>query len=84
MSVKDKLIGAITAMDETEALRLWAEIKRHAGFELTQDELEALWSAVPEEEPDEIDLQMLQEIENNPECHEIATEEETMAVFGCN
>ena len=40
------------------------------------------WANIEEVEPDEIDLQMLREIENDPDCHTIATEEEVRDTFG--
>ncbi len=32
------------------------------------------WNDIEEEEPDEIDLQMLKAIEEDPECHEFTKE----------
>lgn len=32
------------------------------------------WDNIPEEAPDEIDLQMLKAIENDPECHQFIKE----------
>lgn len=34
------------------------------------------WESIKEEEPDEIDLQMLHAIDNDPECHEFVKESE--------
>ena len=62
--VKERLIGAITIMDEASALRLW-EIVR--GF---SDEA---WDKIGEEEPDEFDLQMIREAETDPDCRVFET-----------
>ncbi len=35
---------------------------------------EKTWDDIPEKEPDEWDLKMLEEIENDPECHEYLVE----------
>lgn len=40
------------------------------------------WETVKEVTPDEWDLQMLQEIETNPECHEFVSEEDAMKELG--
>ncbi len=34
------------------------------------------WEDIPEDEPDEVDRQMLSEIEKNPECHEFVRAED--------
>ena len=39
-------------------------------------------SALPEEAPDAIDLAMLDEIKNNPDCREFVSEEEAMKLLG--
>lgn len=36
------------------------------------------WVSIPEEKPDAIDLAMLTEIQNNPDCHEFVPLEEVM------
>lgn len=39
------------------------------------------WNNIPEEEPDEIDLAMLRDIETDPECKEFLSAEESARVF---
>ena len=58
-NVKERLMGAITVMDEADALRLW-EIVR--GFS------EYSWDDIEEEEPDEFDLQMVHDARTDPDC----------------
>lgn len=40
------------------------------------------WNNIPEEVPDEIDLQMLKEIEKAPECHEFVPAPEAYKELG--
>ena len=58
-SVKERLIGAITVMDETMAVRLW---------EIVQGFSEEAWENIEEEEPDAFDLEMIRAAETDPEC----------------
>lgn len=58
-NVKERLLGAITVMDETSAARLWEFV-----LELSNNG----WSSIEEVEPDAIDLKMIQEIQNDPDC----------------
>lgn len=36
------------------------------------------WDNIDEIEPDEFDLMLLEEIRNNPECHEFVSQEEAL------
>ena len=58
--VKERLIGAITVMDEASAARLWEVVQGFANDDA--------WNNIEEEEPDEIDLQMIRDIETDPDC----------------
>lgn len=40
------------------------------------------WEDIPETVPDEIDLQMLKEMDEDPECHEFVSEEEMLKELG--
>ncbi len=40
------------------------------------------WDLIEEVEPDEIDLQMIQEARENPECSSLASDGEVRAVLG--
>lgn len=53
-------------MSDSDAERIW-EI-------LNQKFTPTAWDAIEEVAPDEIDLQMLHAIENDPECHEFTKE----------
>jgi len=40
------------------------------------------WDSIEETEPDEIDLQMIQEAQTDPDCSSFASDEEVRAVLG--
>ncbi len=65
-AIKEKIVGAVTVMSDTEAEEIWNII--------LQKYKPVLWDDIEEEEPDAIDLQMLQAIEEDPECHEFTKE----------
>lgn len=58
-NVKERLLGAITVMDEASATRLWEFV-----LEMSNQG----WDSIEEVEPDEIDLKMIQEIQGDPDC----------------
>lgn len=71
-NIKERLLGAITVMDEEAALRLW---------EYVQGQYRTNWQDISEEEPDDTDLAMLRDIANDPDCAEFATDEEVKRLF---
>ncbi len=58
-NIKERLVGAITVMDDASAMRLWDYVLELSGNG---------WGAVEEVEPDEIDLQMIREAQSDPDC----------------
>lgn len=58
-SIKERLFGAITVMDENMATRLWDVVLGMTA---------GAWDQIEEDEPDEIDLEMIREAETNPDC----------------
>ncbi|MCI9119372.1 MAG: hypothetical protein HFF32_06900 [Flavonifractor sp.] len=58
-NIKERLLGAITVMDEASAVRLWEYVLELSGNG---------WDSIEEADPDEIDLQMIQEAESDPDC----------------
>lgn len=64
-AVKEKIIGAVTVMSDNDAENFW---------KLIVEKYSPSWDDIEEEAPDEIDLQMLKEIEDDPECHEFTKE----------
>lgn len=69
---KARLIGAITVMDEEKAEKLWNII----------EDMYSDWDRIEEVEPDEIDLQMIEEIKADPDCHEFVPEAEAKTLLG--
>ena len=67
-AIKERILGAVTVMGNDDAMKLWSFISDNFS------DAEADWETIPEVEPDEIDLQMLQEIEEDPDCHEFVNE----------
>ena len=63
-ALKERILGAVTVMNDKDTARLWGIIADEFGNSSNAD-----WSSIPEEEPDAIDLRMLKEIEENPDCH---------------
>ncbi len=71
-AVKERIIGAVTVMSDEAASILWKYIS-------SQD---LIWDAIPAEEPDEQDRQMLAEIEADPDCQEFVSADEAMRMLG--
>lgn len=70
-----KIVRAVRTMDDKSAVKLWNIIS-----EDFQDA--AAWALIPEEEPDDFDLYMLEQIENDPDCHEFISSEELKRELG--
>lgn len=64
---KERILGAVTVMSEDDTRKVWEFIR--ATFAL---------SNLEKETPDETDLAMLKEIENDPDCHEFLSAEEVL------
>lgn len=72
--IKERIIGAITIMNDDDANLVW---------NLIQNELAPRdWSDIQSVAPDEIDLQMLTEIKEDPDCHEFISEKDVMKELG--
>ena len=70
--VKNRLIGAITVMDEAGAQRLWAMVQQ-----LYADS----WDNIEEVQPDELDLQMIRQIQQDPDCQDFVSAQEAQKLF---
>ncbi len=64
-AVKEKILGAVTVMSNSDAEEFW---------ELISKKYNPSWNEIEEVSPDELDLQMLKAIEDDPECHEFTKE----------
>ncbi len=60
-AVKERIIGAVSIMSDGDAEIIWNMIL---------NQFSSSWDSIQETEPDGIDLQMLADIENDPDCHE--------------
>ena len=74
-AIKERIFGAVTVMDNSSALKLWEFITNE--FSHSAD-----WDSIPEAEPDEFDLQMLAEIEQDKDCHEFIPADEAEKMLG--
>lgn len=70
--IKERILGAVTVMSDSDARILWKIIIDN--FTSLDD--------VEEEEPDEIDMAMLEQIKNDPDCGVFVSEEEAMKELG--
>ena len=68
-AIKERIFGAVCVMDNLSALKLWDFITNE--FTHVAD-----WDSIPEAEPDDFDLQMLEEIERDEDCHEFVSANE--------
>ncbi len=58
--VKKRILGALTVMSDSDAEIIWKLILNQFS--------ERSWENIEETEPDEFDLQMIKEINENPDC----------------
>lgn len=72
-NIKERILGAITVMTDEEAVKVWR---------LIEEQFSNPWDDIEEVEPDEWDLEMLSDIENNPDCNKYLTQEEAMKELG--
>lgn len=63
-NIKERLIGAITVMENDDAIQLWNFVLKMKGL--------MNWDDIEEVAPDEIDLHMIKEAENDPDCHDFS------------
>ena len=73
-NVKERILGALTVMSEEEAKALWEIILNNF--------TEKSWTDIDEVKPDNWDMAMLAEIENNSECKEFVSQETALKELG--
>lgn len=71
-NVKERILGAVTIMSETDANTLWKIIINNF----------TSWEDIEEIPPDSVDLAMLDEIETNPDCRVFVSGDEAMKEIG--
>ncbi len=77
MSVEDKIITLLEVMPEKDAEILFRYIISKYQLSPTID-----WTTLEEEEPDKIDLELLEDIKNDAECYEFITSDELKSELG--
>lgn len=70
---KERIIGAITVMSNNDLEKLW---------DILKTQFSNSWDNIEEIEPDEIDIKMLNEIENNPDCKVFVSENDALKQLG--
>lgn len=73
-NIKERIIGAITVMSEENAEKIWALIETNFS--------NGKWENIEEVVPDEIDLRMIADSKNDPECQIFISQEETYKELG--
>ena len=73
-SMKTQLIQAIEQMDDDITFSVWDMITRHFDTPLKK----ITWDDIEEVEPDGIDLAMIKEMEDDPDCHIYISQDELM------
>ena len=67
-NIKERILGAITVMSDEDAHMIWKVILNQFS--------DNAWDNIEEIEPDKADMEMLDEIKNNPECSEFISSEQ--------
>lgn len=70
--IKERILGAVTVMSETDANTLWEIIINNFSD----------WDDIKEIVPDKTDIAMLNDIEKNPDCHSFVSSAEAMKELG--
>lgn len=77
--ISDEEFEALSEKEQVQVLIDMIKDAPHDDLILLKNVLDKMlkfstWESIEEEEPDEIDLQMLNAIDNDPECHEFVKE----------
>ena len=73
-AIKERILGAISVMSDSDAEDVWAYI-------ITRFPSRS-WDEIEETVPDEWDRAMLKEISENPECHEFISQDQVSRELG--
>lgn len=71
---KERIIGAVTVMNEEDAAHIWKLI--------TDTFQNRQWASIPVEEPDDIDITMIEEMKNDTDCREFVSSDKAMRMLG--
>lgn len=69
-AIKERILGAVTVMNDSDAKKVW-------NF-MVENLSSRSWEDIEEVSPDEWDLKMLEDIEQNPDCHEFMSQEDAL------
>lgn len=69
-AIKERIFGAVTVMNDSDAEKVWEFVTKNLS--------PRSWEDIKEVAPDEWDLKMLNDIANDPDCHEFITQEELL------
>lgn len=69
-AIKERIIGAITVMNEDDAQFVWDVIQVKIAPK-SWDDIESI-------SPDDLDLQMLEEMKKDTSCHDFVSSEDAM------
>lgn len=73
-NIKERILGAVTVMSDDDAQIIWEVILER--FSSNN------WDSIEEVQPDGWDLEMLNDISKNPECHEFVSSEDLEKELG--
>lgn len=73
-NIKERIFGAVTVMSNHDAEILWELILNRFS--------DLSWDNIEEEAADDIDLEMLKSIEEDPDCHEFISSENALKELG--
>lgn len=64
-AIKERIFGAVTVMNDSDAEKVWNFVIENFS--------RRSWSDIEDVTPDEWDLKMLKDIDENPDCHEFVS-----------
>lgn len=74
-AVKERILGAVTIMNEDDAQKLWNIITQTFG---------SGWGNIEEVMPDSWDMQMISEMKADPKCREFVSEKDVLTTHVVN
>lgn len=69
-ALKERILGAVTVMNDSDAEKVWNFVIENLSPKS--------WEDIEEVTPDEWDLKMLDDIDNDPDCHEFISQDELL------
>ena len=73
-AIKERLFGAVTGMSHEDAEKVWQSVLNNFSTKSRED--------IEEVSPDEWYVTMLNDIANNPDCHEFVSQEDALKELG--